>query len=267
MALIKCPECGKEISESATACPNCGFPISSENKDNEVQIANQRYDTLISKKNNKVAFRIGMVILALFVFGLVFGVSEMIKNPDRYNTKDTVKSVVGCTDEEEKTIEEKLKECGISEWDSIVHDLMLDESHKKGETGYRIYKDGVEVIMYIDKKYKLYQLNYGGNYLYKKGKVIAKLEDFIFTVNEMTKWQLLCEDKVKSILKSPSTAKFPNITEWGFGKDKDTITIQGYVDSENGFGAELRSEFQFMVNESDESIQSFIFDGKELIKD
>lgn len=27
MSLIKCPECGKEISEHAKECPNCGFPI------------------------------------------------------------------------------------------------------------------------------------------------------------------------------------------------------------------------------------------------
>ena len=28
MALIKCPECGKEISDKATSCPNCGCPVS-----------------------------------------------------------------------------------------------------------------------------------------------------------------------------------------------------------------------------------------------
>ena len=28
MALVKCPECGKEnVSDSADACPNCGFGI------------------------------------------------------------------------------------------------------------------------------------------------------------------------------------------------------------------------------------------------
>lgn len=27
MALIKCPECGNEVSTSAVACPKCGFPI------------------------------------------------------------------------------------------------------------------------------------------------------------------------------------------------------------------------------------------------
>ena len=28
MALIKCSECGKEISDKAESCPNCGNPIS-----------------------------------------------------------------------------------------------------------------------------------------------------------------------------------------------------------------------------------------------
>lgn len=27
MALIQCPECGKEVSSAATACPSCGHPI------------------------------------------------------------------------------------------------------------------------------------------------------------------------------------------------------------------------------------------------
>ena len=32
MALIKCPECGKEISDKALACPNCGMPLRSEDR-------------------------------------------------------------------------------------------------------------------------------------------------------------------------------------------------------------------------------------------
>ena len=27
MAIIKCPECGKEVSDRAAACPGCGYPI------------------------------------------------------------------------------------------------------------------------------------------------------------------------------------------------------------------------------------------------
>lgn len=35
MALIKCPECGKEFSDKASACPNCGCPISEIRKQEE----------------------------------------------------------------------------------------------------------------------------------------------------------------------------------------------------------------------------------------
>ena len=42
MALIKCRECGKEISDKAKSCPNCGSPTffaEEENKDNLKSIA------------------------------------------------------------------------------------------------------------------------------------------------------------------------------------------------------------------------------------
>ena len=32
MALIKCPECEKEISSAAKKCPNCGFDLQAETK-------------------------------------------------------------------------------------------------------------------------------------------------------------------------------------------------------------------------------------------
>lgn len=37
MAMIKCPECGNEISDKAFSCPKCGNPVSS----NEYQTSNQ----------------------------------------------------------------------------------------------------------------------------------------------------------------------------------------------------------------------------------
>ncbi len=37
MALIICPECGKEFSDKAPACPNCGCPISEMYWDDNVQ--------------------------------------------------------------------------------------------------------------------------------------------------------------------------------------------------------------------------------------
>ncbi|MBS5080492.1 MAG: zinc-ribbon domain-containing protein [Clostridiales bacterium] len=31
MAIIKCPECAKEISDKAKSCPQCGCPINEKN--------------------------------------------------------------------------------------------------------------------------------------------------------------------------------------------------------------------------------------------
>ena len=38
MALIKCPECSKEISDKAASCPNCGCPVSEMSASGVVRI-------------------------------------------------------------------------------------------------------------------------------------------------------------------------------------------------------------------------------------
>ena len=32
MALIKCTECGKEVIDKASSCPNCGCPVGAEKR-------------------------------------------------------------------------------------------------------------------------------------------------------------------------------------------------------------------------------------------
>ena len=36
MALINCPECGKQVSTAAQACPSCGFPVAEKVQQGEV---------------------------------------------------------------------------------------------------------------------------------------------------------------------------------------------------------------------------------------
>lgn len=33
MALIKCEDCGKDVSDKTAQCPNCGAPIATKNDD------------------------------------------------------------------------------------------------------------------------------------------------------------------------------------------------------------------------------------------
>ena len=62
MALIKCPECGKEISDRAKKCPNCGFPIKRKN-----------VRTLKKKKKSKSIFIIFTLTILFFIVGGIGG--------------------------------------------------------------------------------------------------------------------------------------------------------------------------------------------------
>lgn len=52
----------------------------------------------------------------------------------------------------------------------------------------------------------------------------------------------LCNAIVKEQLKAPKTAKFKWIAEHTFD-GKDLYTVKSYVDSENSFGAMIRTHF------------------------
>lgn len=56
MALVKCPECGKEISDKAPACPNCGYPMQQlvPNLSNELAYDNIIAELLSQNSNNKI---------------------------------------------------------------------------------------------------------------------------------------------------------------------------------------------------------------------
>lgn len=97
--------------------------------------------------------------------------------------------------------------------------------------------------------------------MYKDGKVLSKINDYIVSNEEATTLQIKSQEVIKSILKAPSTAKFPNIFEWRFAKQDGVIIVQSYVDAQNEFGAMLRSEFQ--IKFKDDQIISLIVDGKE----
>ena len=59
MALIKCPECGKEISDKAEHCPRCGYPISPVKQSPPVHHVN---GNITNKKNIYGAIVVAVVL-------------------------------------------------------------------------------------------------------------------------------------------------------------------------------------------------------------
>lgn len=70
MALIKCPECGKEnVSDSAESCPDCGYNIKKYVESNKKAALkqNEKLDTLKKSPINKMIFGIAVIIVVVIV--------------------------------------------------------------------------------------------------------------------------------------------------------------------------------------------------------
>lgn len=52
MALIKCPECGHDVSDQAITCPNCGYPLKSSNV---TEFNQMQYCPYCGKQNDSTA--------------------------------------------------------------------------------------------------------------------------------------------------------------------------------------------------------------------
>ena len=69
MALINCPECGKQVSDVAQTCPDCGFPI------RECEVGKQLKKEYPLEKKKKFDWkRIVLIVLCVFfpVLGAIF---------------------------------------------------------------------------------------------------------------------------------------------------------------------------------------------------
>ncbi|BDH60147.1 hypothetical protein MTP04_02770 [Lysinibacillus sp. PLM2] len=206
-------------------------------------------------------------ILGVFVLILISSATYAFMNADKLGATPSGKIAKDAEIPLEKAekVLEVFQQIGIDEYTSLVHDELLDNANAKGESGYRLNtKDAQNVIVYLDSKNTVNTIKYADNILYSEGSVKSQLDDFVLTNNEMTNLQLQAEETIKTLLKSPSTAKFPNILDWNMWIEGDITYVQSYVDAQNGFGAELRSEFQLKIQ--DDTIISLIFDGKEFIQ-
>lgn len=76
MALHKCPECRKKISENAETCPNCGFSFRQADLEIYKQKLEQRrlHNEQLNRQNMKIQ------LFWLVVFSLVIGGAFLFNN-------------------------------------------------------------------------------------------------------------------------------------------------------------------------------------------
>ena len=67
MALITCPECGKEISDQAISCPNCGYVMKKE--ENVIPVTVTPEIRTPNKRLIAIICSVALIAVALFAFG------------------------------------------------------------------------------------------------------------------------------------------------------------------------------------------------------
>ena len=84
MALIRCPECNKEVSDSASSCPHCGYPLK-ESKPTSYYGYQSRSDRLVEKEHDrkyKEMIAGGIICFIGAIFFLFFLGNPAVKSSD-----------------------------------------------------------------------------------------------------------------------------------------------------------------------------------------
>ena len=182
-----------------------------------------------AKWNKTVKIIISVLVVAIAIFS---NGNEKSKNIE---TKDTNAEVETVKADERKELQEKSKTI----LDSKDYYAMNEDERKTINELVEKWDDEIDYSFkseYVDKKDqyekdKYYDENY-------QGTIIANVQE-----------------EVKKQLMSPKSADFP----WGFdeynityqGESEDGLymySVESYVDAENAFGAEIRSEYTCMIH-------------------
>lgn len=120
MALIKCPECRKEISDKATNCPNCGSPVNIGNTNSDPVVSHIPDEPQKTKKKKggcltTILKVIGILVIIIIVINILLGGSD--------NSKETTATKTGEIASSDDSSEIKDKESSDEEEiiDNVFH--------------------------------------------------------------------------------------------------------------------------------------------------
>lgn len=231
MALKKCKECSHKISTKADKCPNCG-------------VANPAKKT-VSK------FWIGLFNISVIIFFLYLFFGGDGDNPEADADKLGADAFSTLS-------------LNVRSGPSTEHDVIT--TLEKGEQ-VKFLSDSlgwinIELIERDDKSTGWASSKYLSDISeYSSFQDEQKRESRQTTWNEEVdkiSAYIMIQEFVKDRLTSPSSADFPGVWD-GFDHDQNinylgdqTYEVRSYVDSENAFGASLRTQFNGKIQQTNE---------------
>lgn len=204
------------------------------------------------KKGGKLKFVIFAVIAFIIVQCNISNANK--KNEAIKESQIPAYERFGISENDYAEISPIFEKCGFTKITKVEKEDELND----GTISYYIEMEGVKpnkvisvgktegniITVYLTKDNKLSEILVNFSPVYKNGKILNKIEAFTeLSLEEKTACQMICESSIKKMLKSPATAKFCDYLDYRWSKENGIIKAQGYVDSQNGFGAMVRTNY------------------------
>jgi len=184
--MIKCPECGKEISDKAKVCPGCGVEIAgmpgAPSGVNNVQQESKQQPTK-KKGRGCLWVVVGFIVFVIIVFAA--GVNSANKtfndlskeNSNEEGKIDPLQECAALSDDEFMTIKSVLDECKVK-YTSAEYDKDLDDLYDDGVWGYWLNtKEATNITLFLSKvDNSVIRIRYGADDLWADGGYKNNLE-------------------------------------------------------------------------------------------
>lgn len=235
MKIMKCRKCKMEIPKGARKCPYCG--------------TNQGI-SCSGLLGAAVFFIVVIVVISVVASrGVIKSNTDSVVSTASTNSisfQESISKETGLDDSKSLHIKSLLDEAELSEYKSISK-FSSDEEYDY----YYIEASAETFVLVLDKLGNVDELNIKLSSLpplIKSETVEHKYSEYTISRDMKNALRVECQLQLEnSVLKSPSSAKYPAISGWSFTKDFDTgyIYVSSYVDADNSFGAKVRGQFKF----------------------
>lgn len=156
MTLITCPECGKEISDQAQVCVNCGYPIAPEIQTScdTSEAPSSSIETVASPKSKRKLVAILAAILAcIIIVGTVIAIASLSLNSHEEYAYQIVRKYKSMLKDPDSMVLRGDILCveGYEGSNYVIFKASGNNSYGASVVSMPMYKDGTYLGDYYDK--------------------------------------------------------------------------------------------------------------------
>lgn len=249
-----CKNCGREIDDTSVFCSACGTRVAST-----VTPANCTTQRGLANSKRKRRKSVGgvlcllAVVLLIAIFGKMHGATTRDSQPTEALSPS--ESIAAEQAEKEIFISNFCRESGFSEAvGENLYVFLSEQLHCKeirflwknstDATSWDINTSNYMLTVSADED-GIYSAVCGSYTMYDGEQILYTCDDLALrdTSEYRSHYITIAKGIVESALKAPSTAQFQDSQDLKIQRNGNLVAVQGYVDSQNSFGAMIRSDF------------------------